>query len=76
MTGKAFLPVKPGRLSPVTAIILGDSNTAQSHQGPLHGRHVLSWKPKGRLKPSACRGRGVEEDEAGPLEEVLMGGCS
>ena len=30
---------------------------------------------KGGLKPSACRGRGVEEDGAGPLEEVLVGGC-
>lgn len=53
---KGYLPVKPGWLSPVAAIILGDCNAAKSHQSPLHSRHVLPCKPTKKSKPSMCQG--------------------
>lgn len=78
MVGHKFLPVKPRWLSPVAAIILGDCNAAQSHQGPLHGRHILPWKPRERLEPSVCQGQGVRKDGAGAWASgkgVLLGGA-
>lgn len=57
------LPVKPGRLSPVAAIILGNCNASQSHQSPLHSCHVLPWNSIKRWKPSVS-GTGILEGGA------------
>ena len=62
------LPVKPRWLSPVAAIILGDCNTAQGHEGPLHSCHVLPWNPDKRWKPSVS-GTGILE--GGAIKEAM-----
>lgn len=38
----ASVPVEPLEVAPVMAVVLGDSQTAQSHESSLHSGHVLS----------------------------------